>query len=314
MSTASMSTTAPAASVPATRAELIESKLDKKAASALAVSQEAGGMVFKDMGELLEFSKLMSLSLQAVPPHCRNQPGVCLGICIQAIEWRMSPFAVANKTYLVNDRIGYESQLVHAVIEQRAPIQQRLKHEYIGEGGKRRCKVWATPKGEDEPKVYISPEFDRIQPKNSPLWKTKPDLQLFYNASRDWARMHFPDVIMGVYTEDEMRDAMPGSQAVERPRGIAGLKQQLVGGPEDNPADEHQPTREEYEGAVRQEQSGEPDQTQPEDDGRNDHGGVDNGMGNPQSMTREEEAELEQQASGRNKQTSAFPTHSEVGQ
>lgn len=267
MATASLPATAPAS-----RAELIESKIDKKAAAALAVSQEAGGMVFKDMGELLEFSKLMSLSLQAVPPHCRNQPGVCLGICIQAVEWRMSPFAVANKTYLVNDRIGYESQLVHAVIEQRAPITQRLKHEYIGEGGKRRCKVWATPKGEEEPKVYISPEFDRIQPKNSPLWKTKPDLQLFYNASRDWARMHFPDVIMGVYTEDELRDAMPGTQSSERPRGIAGLKQQLVGGPEDNPADEQ-------------------DQEPSESDGETAAEPADN----PSMLTDEERADLEQE-------------------
>ena len=297
------------------RAELIESKIDKAAAGKLAISSADGGTAFREMSEVLEFSKLMSLSLQAVPQHCRNQPGVCLGICIQAIEWRMSPFAVANKSYVVNDRLSYESQLIHAVIEQRAPISSRLRHRFIGEGKKRQCVVWATAKGETERLEYTSPEIGNISPQNSPLWKTKPDLQLFYNASRDWARMYFPDVILGVYSNDELEDAMPGSQSADRPRGIAGLKQQLVGGPEDNPADEHQPTREEYEGTGTQEQSGDIDQSQPEDDGRNDHGGVDNGMGNPQSMTREEEAELEQQASGRNKQTSAFDTeqHSKVG-
>ena len=219
------------------RAELIEAKIDK-AAGKLAISSENGGLAFQDMSEVLEFAKLMSVSQQAVPGHCRNSPGVCLGITIQAVEWRMSPFAVANKTYVVNDRLAYESQLIHAVVEQRAPIKARLRHKFTGSGDKRQCVVWATPKGESEPLEYTSPEFGKIQPKYSPLWKTKPDLQLFYNASRDWARMYFPDVIMGVYSTDELADAMPGSQAADRPRGIAGLKQQLVGGREDNRADE----------------------------------------------------------------------------
>lgn len=189
--------------------EMIESKIDKGAVQRLSVTTESGGISFLTMADAAEFAKLMSVSEQAVPAHCRNRPGVCLALTIQAIEWRMSPFAVANKSYVVNDRVAYESQLIHAVIEQRAPITCRLRHTFSGTGDSRRCKVWATAKGEEEPLVYESPEFKQIQPKNSPLWKTKPDLQLYYNASRDWARMYFPDVIMGVYSDDEMMDSLP---------------------------------------------------------------------------------------------------------
>lgn len=193
---------------PLMRAEQIENSINRKQSDALAVSQQMGGVQFRNMGEVLEFSKLLAVSGAAVPKHCRNEPGVCLAVVTQAIEWRMSPYAVANKSYLVNDRIGYESQLFHAVIEQRAPIVGRLRHSFSGEGSRRRCKVWAYVKGEDEPLVYESPEFVTIQPKNSPLWKTKPDLQLYYNTSRDWARVYFPDVILGVYAEDELFDAI----------------------------------------------------------------------------------------------------------
>jgi len=187
---------------PKTQTELIESKINREAAGSLIVS--SGGMAFKDMAEVMEFAKIMSVAGQAVPPHMRSQPGFCLAVCIQALEWRMSPFAVANKSYVVNDRICYESQLIHAVIEQRAPIKERLKHEFKGAGQQRTCRVWATAKGESVDSSYESPPFEQIQPKNSPLWKTKPDLQLFYNTSRDWARMYFPDVIMSVYSDDEM--------------------------------------------------------------------------------------------------------------
>lgn len=192
---------------PTNRADLIESKLDRDIAGKLAVTLRNGGTSFENMAEVLEFAKLMSISRQAVPPHCREQPGVCLGITIQAVEWRMSPFAVANKSYVVNDRLSYESQLIHAVVEQRAPITGRLRHEFSGEGGSRKCRVWAVDQKLNEELSYESPAFSDIQPKNSPLWKTKPDLQLYYNTSRDWARVYFPDVILGVYSNDELFDA-----------------------------------------------------------------------------------------------------------
>lgn len=189
------------------KVERIETKIDNKVTQQLAISGEVGGMAFRNMDEVMNFAKLMAISDVAVPKHIRENVGACLAVCVQAIEWRMSPYAVANKSYIVNDRLCFESQLVHAVIEQRAPIQGRLRNRYVGEGDQRRCVVWATPKGETDPLEYQSPETGRITPKNSPLWKTKPDLQLFYNASRDWARMYYPDVIMGVYTEDELNDA-----------------------------------------------------------------------------------------------------------
>lgn len=210
------------------RTELIESKIDREVAGKLSINLRAGGASFENMAEVMEFAKLMAISHQAVPPHCRDNPGVCLGVTIQAVEWRMSPFAVANKSYIVNDRLSYESQLIHAVIEQRAPIKGRLRHSYSGEGAKRKCRVWAIDRESGEDLSYESPEFAAITPKNSPLWKSKPDLQLYYNTSRDWARVYYPDVILGVYSNDELIDSMPGSQAIPKMAGVEGLKRRLL--------------------------------------------------------------------------------------
>lgn len=199
----------------ATRSDQIEAKLDRTTANQISVG--GGGLALRTMGECMEFAKLMALAKCAVPNHLRDNPGACLAVCVQAMEWSMSPFAVANKSYVVNDRLSFESQLIHAVIEMRSPISSRLRNSFSGEGATRKCKVWATPKGETEPLVFESSEFKDIQPKNSPLWKSKPDLQLYYNASRDWARMYFPDVILGVYAEDELEASPPVvTQSVER--------------------------------------------------------------------------------------------------
>lgn len=184
----------------------IEERLDRVAMGGTAVSDSLGGIAFQNMTEVMEFSKLMSLSGNAVPKHLQGNPGMCLAVCVQAMEWRFSPFAVANKSYEVQNRLSFESQLVHAVIEQRAPIIGRLRHRFEGEGDARICIVWAKLRETGEDLEYRSPQFSKIQPKNSLLWKTKPDLQQYYNTSRDFCRAYFPDVLLGVYSDDELRD------------------------------------------------------------------------------------------------------------
>jgi hypothetical protein len=182
----------------------------EETAGSLVVTKATGGLDFSRMGEVMEFAKLMGMSDVAVPKHLRNNPGACLAVTMQAVEWGFSPFQVANKSYSVNDRLAYESQLIHAVILKRAPVKGRTKVEYTGEGPTRVCRVWVDLK--DEPgqiAEYTSPPFATIQPKNSPLWKTDPDQQLFYFSARSLARRHFPDVILGVYAKDEIEDSSP---------------------------------------------------------------------------------------------------------
>lgn len=204
----------------------IEEKLDRVAVGNTPVSETMGGLTFTTMSEVIEFAKLMSLSGNAVPKHLQANPGMCLAVCVQALEWRMSPFSVANKSYEVQGRLSFESQLLHALIEQRAPISGRLRHKFDGEGDDRRCIVTATLRETGETLEYVSPPFSKIQPKNSPLWKTKPDLQLYYNTSRDFCRAYFPDVLLGVYSQEELRDHVGPDNAkdVSKPDVASRLK------------------------------------------------------------------------------------------
>lgn len=162
---------------------------------------------------------MMAISGQAIPKHLRDNPGGCLAITIQAREWAMSPFAVANKSYCVNDRISYEAQLVSAVILRRAPIQGRFSIQYFGEGDKRSCRV-SVKTNDGEIVEYQTPEIGKIPVKNSPLWKADPDQQLSYYAQRSLCRRHFPDVLLGVYTQDEIEQAPPMRNVTPEPRQI----------------------------------------------------------------------------------------------
>lgn len=205
----------------------IEGKIDKGVHQALEVSRNVGGVVFSTALEAMEFSKLLSISGKAIPKHLRNNPGGCLAIVFQAIEWRMSPFAVANKSYEVNDRVAYESQLIHAVIESRAPLKTRLRAAYEGEGVDRCCIVSGTFIGESEPQQYRSPTIKEIKVKNSPLWTADPDQQLWYYSSRAWCRKFAPDVLLGIYSKDELEDS-PIGDASDRARDISPIAAKLA--------------------------------------------------------------------------------------
>jgi len=194
----------------------IDKALDKGITHDLAISDSAGGLLFANANQVMEFSKMMSLSQVGVRKHLRGNPGACLAICVQAIEWGLSPYAVANKSYLVNDQFAFESQLIQAVILKRAPIRGRIKFEFTGDGAKRVCRAWAELK-EGGICDYVSPEFSKIGPKNSPLWDSDPDQQHCYYSGRALCRRHFPDILLGVYDRDEFSDAEIERGRAERP-------------------------------------------------------------------------------------------------
>lgn len=44
----------------------------------------------------------------------------------------MNPFAVAQKTFIVSGVLGYEAQLVNAVISTRGPLVDRINYDWFG--------------------------------------------------------------------------------------------------------------------------------------------------------------------------------------
>lgn len=186
--------------------EQVEERITRAEIGATELSDNFGGLMFSTFGEALQFANVMSSSKGGVPKHLRGDTGACLRIVLQASEWRMSPYGVADKSYFVNDKIAFESQLIHGVVEKRAPLQKRLRCTYEGEGPDRVCICTGYLKGEVDPLIYATPKFKDIKTKNSPLWTQDPDQQLWYYATRAWARRFVPDVLLGIYSRDELEE------------------------------------------------------------------------------------------------------------
>ena len=189
----------------------------------IATKQEFGiESVMTDNGlfdRMHKLAEVMASSKMTVPKHLQGNAGDCMAIVMQASQWKMNPFAVAQKTHIVNGNLGYEAQLVAAVINSSGIVSDRFSFEWQGnwdkwsaDGYDRQLEksltviVSATIKGELEPRKLVV-SMSQATVRNSPLWKSDPKQQLAYLAQKKWARLYAPDVILGVYSADEFDDA-----------------------------------------------------------------------------------------------------------
>jgi len=170
------------------------------------------------MNQLVRFAELMAASKATVPAHLAGKPSDCLAVTMQAAQWGMNPFAVAQKTHVVNGTLGYEAQLVNAVVSSSNLLATRLNYRWDGDWTRVSGKtdkspnltvtVWATLKGESAPRE-LTISMAQAGVRNSPLWEQDPRQQLAYLCVKRWARLHSPDVLLGVYTPDELQETAP---------------------------------------------------------------------------------------------------------
>lgn len=189
----------------------------------------------ESFNRIMDVAKVMASGVASIPEHLRGNVGDCFAIAMQAMQWNMNPWPVAQKTHQVKGILGYEAQLVNAVIISIAPITGRPNYEWFGDWSKVTgkfkiltgdkgeyrvpgwkladeeglgVKVWATIKGESEPRV-LTLLLAQARTRNSTLWADDPQQQLAYLGLKKWSRLHTPDVIMGVYTKDELEEVRP---------------------------------------------------------------------------------------------------------
>ncbi|NWO06907.1 MAG: recombinase RecT [Alteromonadaceae bacterium] len=199
---------------------------------------------YQAMEQMSRLADMMANGRATVPQHLQGSPADCMAVIMQAAQWRMNPFAVAQKTHVVSGTLGYEAQLVNAVVCSSTKVKDSFHYEWFGEwtkvignfatrknqNGKEYqvpawtaadekglgIRVWATLKGESEPRV-IELLLSQAQVRNSTLWASDPKQQLAYLAVKRWARLYAPDVILGVYSSDELQE-QPMSEREVNPR------------------------------------------------------------------------------------------------
>lgn len=152
--------------------------------------------------QLKVVAKMMADS-ELVPAHLRNKPADCFLVCSQAIRWKMDPFAAAQHIYVAKGKVGWEGKIVAAIVNSK--LHKKLSYEYKGDENTpgRAVQVSGTLRGETKPRT-VKGSIKEWSTGNE-QWKSG-DQMLSYRGAREWARRHMPEAVLGVYSDDEVRE------------------------------------------------------------------------------------------------------------
>lgn len=159
------------------------------------------------------------------PDHLKSKTGDmkqtvanCVLVTNQAVRWQMDPFAVAPSTYVVKNKLGFEGKLVAAVVNTRANLVGRLRYEHNGSGEDRMVTVTGRFDDEDEDRT-ITLTVRQAKTDND-MWRKDPDQKLCYTGATKWARRHCPEIMLGVYTDDDLEHMYPGDGDGDAKRSV----------------------------------------------------------------------------------------------
>jgi len=187
----------------------------------------------ESMNSMMSMAGIMASGIATVPKHFQKNQADCLAMVMQAAQWGLNPFLVAQKTFLVGGKLGYEAQLIHAVATSCKVFEEEPEFTFIGswekilgrvterksdQGGKYYVKGWND---EDEAGLgvicsavmrggrtrEITTMMSQCFPRLSTQWATDPQQQITYVVIKKLIRRYAPGVILGVYTDDELQSA-----------------------------------------------------------------------------------------------------------
>jgi hypothetical protein len=152
-------------------------------------------------------AKALSESTMVPTQYQKNIPNCLIALEI-AYRSQSSILMVMQNLFVIQGKPSWSSQYIIAALNASgkfSPLRFKMNEE------KTECTAWAiehkTGETLEGPTVSIQMAKDEgWYNKNGSKWKTMPDLMLRYRAAAFFGRLYAPEVLMGIYTKDEVED------------------------------------------------------------------------------------------------------------
>lgn len=147
-----------------------------------------------------------------VPRAYQGNVGNCLIAIEMASRINTSPMMVMQNLYIVNGNPAWSSQWIIAMINTSHRYKTELQFEigHDAADGGLSCIAYAYDWNGHKvvgPKVSMTmANAEGWVNKNGSKWKTMPDVMIRYRAASFFGRMNCPDMIMGIYSQEEVID------------------------------------------------------------------------------------------------------------
>lgn len=192
----------------------------------------------QSMEVLNQYATMLS-SGGLVPEHFQGKPGDLMAVIIQAERWGIDHIAVAQSSFVLSGKLGYEAKLLQSVAKSLGGIE--FSGKYYGNwdnivGNTKDTKVKRYNRKSNPPKEYfvdatipnwtkedeaetgviltatypcgktkqIDVKLNSCHPRNSTNWTYDPEQQIHYTAIKRFLRRHEPHLQAGIRDYDDI--------------------------------------------------------------------------------------------------------------
>lgn len=143
-----------------------------------------------------------------VPKDYQGNVGNCIIALEMAGRLNTSPMMVMQNLYIVNGRPAWSSQYIIAMINSSRKYKTELQYDMHGSGDTLECTAYAEDYNGHKvtgPKITMQmAKEEGWVSKNGSKWRTMPEVMMRYRAASFFGRLNCPDMIMGIYSTDEV--------------------------------------------------------------------------------------------------------------
>jgi RecT family len=155
-------------------------------------------------------AKLFSES-DLVPAIFQGKPANCAVALQMAFRMRIDPMTLMQNMYIIKGRPGIEAKLAIGLIDTRGPFKGPLQWRFEGEGDERACYCYAIHRATGEKcEVAVTWKMAVAEGwvnKDGSKWKTMPEVMFRYRSAMFLGRLYCPEVLLGLSSDDELRDS-----------------------------------------------------------------------------------------------------------
>jgi hypothetical protein len=174
--------------------------------------------IFMSMHGFVLATKMAQMLSQStvVPAAYKGNVGNCLIALEMANRLGTSPLMVMQNLYIVNGTPAWSSQFIIAMINNSKKYKTELLFDMQGKGEALTCYAYVEDKNGHK---VVGPTIDMKMAnaegwvsKNGSKWKTMPEVMIRYRAASFFGRLNCPEMIMGIYSLDEVQEgAIPAN-------------------------------------------------------------------------------------------------------
>lgn len=169
------------------------------------------------------FTNAMQIATQLsksdmIPAQYKGKPENCVIALELSNRLNASPFEIMQNTYIVQGKPSWSSQFIISRINSCAKFEGSLKFKFNED--KTACFAYITEKATGEKLIGPAVTMQMAQAegwfnKNGSKWKTMPQVMLRYRAATFFSRLYCPEIMFGMYTQDEIQDIKQQNEDVE---------------------------------------------------------------------------------------------------